>query len=107
MLKAKVGCTYLGNLFIKDVRQPTTERWAARSAYLKNWLHRYIWLVIGFPILVVLGILKDIFFPKTVVNAKDQKRSHRFKKFLDILLYVILGALGLVMLILLFAYFFL
>lgn len=103
-LQADLGQSYLGNLYALHLKAPAHERWLARGAYLYNWFHRYLWLMIASALLFVFGLLKDKFFPKPILSTQT---SSRLRKFFDVLLIVILSIIGLTILVLLLAYFFL
>lgn len=103
-IQARVGRSYLGNVYALNIRVPARERWLARGAYVSNWFHRYLWLLIAVPLLIALSQLKDKLFPKPVLSPKA---SSNFRKFSDIVLIVILSVIGLTILVLVLAYFFL
>lgn len=103
-IRANVGRSYLGNLYAVHLQIPARERWLARGAYISNWFHRYWWMLIGGAVFFILSLLKDKFFPKPVLSPKA---SSRFRKFTDVLLIVILSGIGLTILVLVLAYFFL
>ncbi len=100
-VRAEVGQSYLGNLYAVRLQIPARKRWLARGAYISNWFHRYLWVLIGIPLLFILGLLKDRFFSKPMLSPAF---SSRFRKFSDILLLVILSATGLIVLVLVLAY---
>jgi hypothetical protein len=98
-LNATIGRSYLGNYFATRLQMPAQQRWAARYEYLKDWFYRYLWLLIGFPLLLLLGYLKDRFFPGSATTPKQE--AHPYRKFFDRLLIILLCVFGLFMLLLL------
>lgn len=99
-LQIKIGRSYLGNYYVSQLHLPAAERWAARWAYWKDWFHRYWWLLILLPILFMLRLLTDKFFPPKPADKKVA--AHPYLKFLKTLGIILLAIFGLFMLMLLY-----
>ncbi|WP_462267393.1 hypothetical protein [Mucilaginibacter sp.] len=98
-LHVRIGRSYLGNYYITRIQLPAHERWAARWAYLKDWFWRYVWLLIALPVLYVLSLLKDKFFPAPLVRKKPVDRP--YLRFFRKLFIVLISLFGLFVLLLL------
>jgi hypothetical protein len=95
-LRVKIGRSYLGSDYITHVNISEQQRWAARWAYVKDWFHRYYWLLILLPLLFGFGIFKDKYFPALKSDAKHIRKP--FSIALKRLIIILLTLFGLFML---------
>lgn len=99
VINVAIGRSYLGNYFATNLQVPAKQRWAARYEYIKDWFYRHLWLLIGFPLILLFGYLKGKFFPGSPAPPKEV--AHPYRKFFNILLIIFLCVFGLFMLLLL------
>ncbi|WP_345950028.1 hypothetical protein ABDD95_00955 [Mucilaginibacter sp. PAMB04274] len=98
-LRVKTGRSFLGSDYVTHISVHEQERWAARWAYVKDWFHRYYWLMIVLPLFFVFELIKDKYFPASPANTSITKRP--FKIVLKRLLVIILTLFCLFMLVVL------
>lgn len=98
-LQVKIGQSYLGNYYVSHIQLPAYKRWIARGAFIKDWFHRYLWLLIALPLLYIVSLLKDKYFPAQPVNKKPPVNP--YIKYLKVLFTVLIVLLGSFMIILL------
>ncbi len=90
-LNVNIGQSFTGNYFITDIQLPAAERWAARSAYFKDWAHRHTWIAILLIIAIVVFLLILKFGPK---QPLIKRKPYSFTKLMLIIMGIIF-ALGL------------
>ena len=98
-LHVNIGRSYLGNDYVTQIQLPAHERWAARSAYIKDWFSRNWWMLSGFVLWFLFSLWKDKYFPTRPAESKPTVHSYRKK--LRKLFIIMISLIGLFMLILL------
>jgi hypothetical protein len=62
-LSVTTGESFTGNYFITNLHLPSSDRWAARLAYFKDWTKRHLWIPIAIAVIILAIWVRTKFWP--------------------------------------------